>query len=83
MKKEITLINLDDISNIRFTCSHCNIAVLITEKHKGADFLECVSCGQKFHSDLFYFSFQLKTFISNFKKWKTENRNGADIWIEC
>jgi len=32
MSKEITLINIEDISNIRFTFSHCNSEVLIIDR---------------------------------------------------
>ncbi|HPO54549.1 MAG: hypothetical protein GX452_02790 [Ignavibacteriales bacterium] len=82
MPKTLTLTKLDEIQNVRLTCVKCNSATLITEKHKGDEFKECSSCGNRFHPDIFYFSYQLKEFIKNFKRWKRENTNGAEIWIE-
>lgn len=81
--KQIILVRLDEVKNVRFTCSKCGASVLITEKHKGDDFQQCQSCGERFHTELFYFSWQLKKFTEDYMKWKEEKRNGAEIWLEC
>lgn len=82
MPKTITMIKLEEIQNVRLTCTKCNSSTLITEKHKGHEFQECSTCGNRFHSDIFYHSWHLKEFLRNFKRWKSENTNGAEIWIE-